>query len=58
MSQKERYRELKDNLESVVTAAFAMKHADEMEETDYQVFNSKIWELEELAKEIVGEEND
>jgi len=27
-----------------------------MNEKDYQVFNSKIWQLEQLAKEIAGDD--
>ena len=55
-TKEDRYRELKDNLESVVTAAMAMKRADDMNERDYQVFNSKVWQLEQLAKEIAGDD--
>ena len=55
-TKSDRYRELKDNLESVVTAAMAMRRMDDMNEKDYQVFNSKIWQLEQLAKEITGDD--
>ena len=55
-TKEDRYRELKDNLESVVTAAMAMRRADDMNEKDYQVFNSKIWQLEQHAKEITGDD--
>ena len=46
-TKADRYRELKDNLESVVTAAFAMKRADDMNEKEEKVLKAVQTLIEE-----------
>jgi len=51
-----RWTQLMANLESVVQAAHDMKQMKDMSESEYQIFNEAIWRLENLAREIKGEE--
>ena len=44
------------NLESVVRVAFDMRKYQDMTESQYHMFNETIWRLENLAREIKGEE--
>ena len=51
-----RWSQLMSNLESVVQAAFDMRNHQDMTESQYDIFNETIWRLEQLAREIKGEE--
>jgi len=51
-----RWTQLMSNLESVVQMAHDMKQMKDMSESEYQVFNESIWRLENLAREIKGDE--
>jgi hypothetical protein len=51
-----RWTQLMANLESVVQAAHDMKQMKDMSESEYQVFNESIWRLENLAREIKGDD--
>jgi len=51
-----RWTELMSNLESVVQMAHDMKQMKDMSESEYQVFNESIWRLENLAREIKGDD--
>tara|TARA_R100000234_G_scaffold669_1_gene527 strand:- start:40 stop:222 length:183 start_codon:yes stop_codon:yes gene_type:complete len=51
-----RWSHLMTNLESVVQAAFDMRKHQDMTESQYDIFNETIWRLEQLAREIKGEE--
>jgi hypothetical protein len=51
-----RWTQLMSNLESVVQMAHDMKQMKDMSESEYQVFNESIWRLENLAREIKGDD--
>jgi ribosomal protein L20 len=51
-----RWSQLMSNLESVVQMAHDMKQMKDMSESEYQVFNESIWRLENLAREIKGDD--
>ena len=51
-----RWSQLMTNLESVVQAAFDMLKHQDMTISQYNIFNETIWRLEQLAREIKGEE--
>jgi len=51
-----RWSQLMTNLESVVRVAFDMRKYQDMTESQYHMFNETIWRLENLAREIKGEE--
>ena len=51
-----RWTQLMANLESVVQAAHDMKQMKDMSESEYQIFNEAIWRLENLAREIKGDD--
>ena len=50
--ENNRWSQLMSNLESVVTAAMAMRNAGDMTEEDYQCFNEFFWNLDEHARHI------
>ena len=57
MNKKQlRWSQLMSNLESVVQAAFDMRNHQDMTENQYDIFNDAIWRLEQLAREIKGDD--
>ena len=51
-----RWTKLMTNLESVVQAAHDMKQMKDMSWDEYQIFNETIGRLENLAREIKGDD--
>ena len=57
MNKKQlRWSQLMSNLESVLHAAFDMTNHQDMTENQYDIFSDAIWRLEQLAREIKGEQ--